>query len=548
MLPKILLFFLGIFFANAIFAYPDNPYQEHLDEVKNTQANYGYLLEHGDDALLARIHLIRNARESIDIQTFIWKPDETGLFLFYELWQAALRGVKVRILIDDLSIRAIHDKVAYLAQLSENIEIKQYNPVADSINIGLVKTAATIATQFGKYNHRMHNKVVVVDDQYGITGGRNYQNDYFDRGANRTFLDRDILVIGSVAGDMSKSFQEYWTNDLAVFSKDMKDVRKTIETDSIEIPDIAHGYQAPAMFSELSKCAATAACVNERISSKGTKLDQIEFVADHPGKHEDGDDLAETTESLLELLSNTHDKIVFQTPYLVVHKKKVFNDLRKENPEMEIIVSTNSLGAADHFYAYAFSYKNKKHYVKKFEWQIHEMKPEPLDFSQMIYPVPQIERTKNHYACIHAKTYLFDNEVVWLGSFNLDPRSARLNTEAGVIIRDPEFYELVESNIELKITARNAWSTGPRKTIPVIGFFNSIIEDTFALIPFANLWPFTYSTSYELREGGVEMPISAEDFHKNYKSVGQFPGTKVTPKAVKTRLTKAFLGPAQPII
>ncbi|MDG1231348.1 MAG: phospholipase D-like domain-containing protein, partial [Pseudomonadales bacterium] len=151
MLPKILLFFLGIFFANAIFAYPDNPYQEHLDEVKNTQANYGYLLEHGDDALLARIHLIRNARESIDIQTFIWKPDETGLFLFYELWQAALRGVKVRILIDDLSIRAIHDKVAYLAQLSENIEIKQYNPVADSINIGLVKTAATIATQFGKY-------------------------------------------------------------------------------------------------------------------------------------------------------------------------------------------------------------------------------------------------------------------------------------------------------------------------------------------------------------------------------------------------------------
>ena len=176
------------------------------------------------------------------------------------------------------------------------------------------------------------------------------------------------------------------------------------------------------------------------------------------------------------------------------------------------------------------------------------MKPEPLDFSQMIYPVPQVERTKNHYACIHAKTYLFDNEVVWLGSFNLDPRSARLNTEAGVIIRDPEFYELVESNIELKITARNAWSTGPRKTIPVIGFFNSIIEDTFALIPFANLWPFTYSTSYELREGGVEMPISAEDFHKNYKSVGQFPGTKVTPKAIKTRLTKAFLGPAQPII
>lgn len=548
MLPKTLCFSVGLFFANVIFAFSDNPYKEHLVDVKKNQANYGYLLEQGDDALLARIHLIRNARESIDIQTFIWKPDETGMFVFYELWQAALRGVKVRILIDDLSIRAIHDRVASLAKLSENIEIKQYNPVADDIKIGLVKTATTIATQFGKYNHRMHNKIVVVDGQYGITGGRNYQNDYFDRSANRTFLDRDILVIGSVAGDMSKSFEEYWTNKLSVFSKDMKDVRKAIEAGSIEIPDLAHDYQAPDMFSDLSKCASQAACVNERISSKGTRLDQIEFVADHPGKHEDGDDLAETTESLLELISNTHHKIIFQTPYLVVHKKKIFNELRKENPEMDIIVSTNSLGAADHFYAYAFSYKNKKHYLKKFEWQIYEMKPDPLDFGQMIHPIPQIERAKDHYACIHAKTYLFDNEVVWLGSFNLDPRSARLNTEAGVIIRDPEFYALVASNIELKLTARNAWPTGPKKKIPVIAFFNSVIEDIFALIPFANLWPFSYSTSYELRDGGVEMPISAEDFHKNYKNVGQFPGTKMTPKAIKTRLTKAFLGPAQPII
>jgi hypothetical protein len=74
------------------------------------------------------------------------------------------------------------------------------------------------------------------------------------------------------------------------------------------------------------------------------------------------------------------------------------------------------------------------------------------------------------------------------------------------------------------------------------------VEDIFALMPFANIWPFTYSTGYELRDGGVEMPISAEDFHKNYKGVGQFPGTRMTHKAIKTRLTKAFFGPAQPII
>jgi hypothetical protein len=74
------------------------------------------------------------------------------------------------------------------------------------------------------------------------------------------------------------------------------------------------------------------------------------------------------------------------------------------------------------------------------------------------------------------------------------------------------------------------------------------VEDILALMPFANIWPFTYSTSYELRDGGLEMPISAEDFHKNYKPAGQFPGTRMTPKAIKTRLTKAFLDPVQPLI
>ena len=107
------------------------------------------------------------------------------------------------------------------------------------------KTISTITTQFGMYNHRMHNKIVVVDGQYGITGGRNYQNDYFDRGVNRTFLDRGILVLGPVAGEMSNSFEEYWTNDLAVFSNEMKDVRKTIETDTVQTPDFAKGYEIP---------------------------------------------------------------------------------------------------------------------------------------------------------------------------------------------------------------------------------------------------------------------------------------------------------------
>ena len=120
-----------------------------------------------------------------------------------------------------------------------------------------------------------------------------------------------------------------------------------------------------------------------------------------------------------------------------------------------------------------------------------------------------------------------------------------MNTEAGVIIKDPEFYELVKNKIELKLAARNSWSIGPRRKIPILAFFNGIAENIFALIPFANIWPFTYSTSYELRDGGTEMSIYDEGFHENYKPVGQFPGTGIKGKRLKARLTKAFFGSAQ---
>lgn len=521
-------------------------FQNHFDEAQAENLNYAYLLELGDDALLARVNLIRGARESIEIQTFIWAADETGGFMFVELFNAAERGVKVRLLIDDFSLRGNAAIVPYLAVLHENIEIKHYNPLADSIDINVLQTIGQFAVNFGKANHRMHNKVVVVDGRYGITGGRNYENDYFDRGSDRTFKDRDILVVGPIVNDMLASFEEYWADDQSVHSRDLKDVRKAIEQGDFVTP--MGDYELPAMFKALDVCASDAACVTERIVSRGIKIDEMVFVADHPGKHEDGDDLAETTESMVTLMQRAKKRIVMQTPYLVVGSGSFFKDLIRDNEDLEFIVSTNSLGAADHFYAYAFSYKNKKKYLRKYKWQIHELKPDPMDFPDMVRQIDGVTRTDKHYACIHAKTYLFDDDVVWLGSFNLDPRSVRLNTEAGIILRDPEFFAQVYEKIDRAIDDRNAWTIGPRRKVPILTFFNSIFENIFSLIPIANVWPFTYSMSYELREGGEAVPFFDDRFHDNYRAVGQFPGTGLSGKAIKTRITKAFFGPVEPII
>lgn len=521
-------------------------FEEHRTYAFANDTNYAYLLELGDDALLARINLIREARETIEIQTFIWAADETGSFLFWELYKAAERGVRVRLLIDDLSLRGNARIVPILAILHDNIEIRHYNPLHEDIDIGALKTIGRFTFQFGKANHRMHNKVVIVDGHYGITGGRNYQNDYYDRGTNRTFKDRDILVIGPVVTDMRVSFEEYWENERSVRSKDMRDVRAAIEAGQIERFD--GDYTLPEIFHELDRCVEDDACMTRRIVSRGEVIDEMIFVADHPSKHEDGDDYAETTESMIKLMQGAEHRIVMQTPYLVAGDTKFFKGLMKQNEDLEFVVSTNSLAAADHFYAYAFSYKNKKKYLKKFKWQIHELKPDPPDYSIMVHDVEGVEHTDDHYTCIHAKTYLFDDDVVWLGSFNLDPRSARLNTEAGIILRDRGFFDQVNKKIMRAAAPRNAWTIGPRRRVPLLSFVNGIFENIFALIPIANVWPFTYSTSYELREGGEEVPFFNDRFHDNYRPVGQFPGMGMSTKAIKTRLTKAFFGPAQPII
>ena len=233
----------------------ENAFTEQLVKARLESSNYAYLLELGDDALLARIHLIRNAGRSIDIQTFIWAPDETGAFMFYELWKAAKRGVLVRLLIDDLSLQSISGSVAYLASLHPNIEIKQYNPLADNTDVGVLQKLGAFTLDFGNSNHRMHNKVVVIDGDFGITGGRNYENDYFDRGTARTFKDRDVLLAGDVVEAMASSFEEYWEDDRSVFSRDMKDVKKDIRLGLVQAPITAEHYNMPLIFDDLSICA-----------------------------------------------------------------------------------------------------------------------------------------------------------------------------------------------------------------------------------------------------------------------------------------------------
>ena len=527
--------------------YPASPFQEVTGRVFKNNTHYISILNVGDEALLARIHLIRAAQKAIYIQTFIWTNDETGRLVIKELVDAAERGVKVKVMVDYLTFDKNLNNIAYLATVHPNIEFKVYNPIAQKIRPSTLYLIKGYGFDFKKTNKRMHNKIVVIDDRIGITGGRNIENDYYDRGADRNFKDRDVLVMGPAVKSMTDSFMEYWNFELSVAAIDMVDIHSFIEKGIDYELNGSQDLDLNALFGDLDICASDYDCVKKAFIDEGFSVKgKVEFVADKPGKKERIGKYKTTTvvNSLLSLLAESENSIIMQTPYLIVQRKgsRIFKRIRRNNPGIEILVSSNSLAAADHVHAYAFSFKNKKKYVKSFRWQIFEFKPAPEDEDKMIRPIAAVTRSEKYYACIHAKSYIFDDKIAWIGSFNLDPRSSNLNTEVGLVIHDESVAKALKSNILRDMSPQNSWTIGKKKGIPVLSNVSGTIDDVMEAVPIVHVWPFRYTSSFELKEGKREVPFYHEDFYDHYNSVGSFPQMEMSIAEIEARLLKSFFG------
>src|SRR5690606_5376618 len=170
------------------------------------------ILDGGGDALLARINLMRSATRRIDLQTYIFDKDDSARLVIDELLAAARRGVKVRVLIDQLSAIADVEILAALAGAHENLQLRIYNPTFGLAKPNYLHYAASVVCCFRRFNQRMHNKLLVIDDAVGIAGGRNYQDDYYDWDGEYNFRDRDVLVAGPVVREMERNFAAYWND------------------------------------------------------------------------------------------------------------------------------------------------------------------------------------------------------------------------------------------------------------------------------------------------------------------------------------------------
>ncbi len=425
-----------------------------------------YVLEKGEEALIARAWLADHAQTSIEVQYFIWSTDNIGILASEALLRAADRGVKVRVIVDDLLVDAPDKSLLALAK-HPNIDIRIYNP-QHSVGTPFHKRLMNLAINFRGFNQRMHDKTFIVDGKLGITGGRNMAAEYFDYNQTYNFRDRDALLIGPVAKLMETSFNQFWASPLSAPVEELYDglglMQKHVSVNDEEVREVyarLHDYaNSPENFTPENRTAIQdTPKVFQRLIEQ-THWSDITFISDTPGKNKQRFLLGgggKTTEKLAALVNNAQHSIVIQSPYLVMSDQAIslFNQALKRGVNVKI--NTNSLASTDNIQAFS-GYRNQRDKLIKMGIKIYEFKPAPAIAKSLLRTNINNPSSPPIFA-IHAKTMVVDNKTVYIGTFNFDPRSQNLNTEVGVIAQDTVLANAVEQSILTDMLPDNSWNT-----------------------------------------------------------------------------------------
>ena len=368
------------------------------ESTEQVPRHYATILDEGELSLVARLNLLRSATRSIDLQTYIFDTDDSARLVIDELLAAARRGVKVRVLIDQLSAISDVQMLGALSGAHANFELRVYNPAFGKAKLNYFDYVGSVLCCFRRFNQRMHNKLLVIDDVIGVVGGRNYQDDYYDWDREYNFRDRDVMVAGPEAREMAANFQAFWEARRSVPAERLNDVGKTLLREGVPaMPEATFRY--PERIERVDAEASDADFISREFVDTALPVKSVSYVADLPRKHRnersdeplDGQHLTEPT--LDALINSAQSEVLLQTPYLVLSKpaQKLFKGLRKRESPPRVVVSTNSLAATDNPVVYALSYKYKRRNLRELGFNIYEYKPFPLDAPvdyQKLVPAP----------------------------------------------------------------------------------------------------------------------------------------------------------------
>lgn len=395
----------------------------------------------GANAFASRSILTSMATRNIDAQYYIWHDDQAGQLMLKDLWDAAERGVIVRLLLDDFNNSAKFDQHLLRFASHPNIAVRIINPL-------MYRKFQTLnfVTGLPRINRRMHNKSMTFDKQITIIGGRNIGDEYLSNDKNSQFADLDVLLIGKVVADIDNSFASYWSAPISFDLQTLATLDKGETTDFLEGLDKLRADEKNNSKSSLDvyktaieDSSIDSDLINKRVPFRWTDM---QFLSDDVGK------LTKTVPAdtnlvhqLRTLLGSPTKRLTIISSYFVPTKDGVNTLVELAEAGIDIKILTNSFDATD-VTAVHSGYSQWRPSLLRAGVKIYELKSTASEEKRenKLWKARSQSSTS-----LHAKTFAVDDYQVFIGSYNVDPRSANINTEMGVIINDEELAKQLHS-------------------------------------------------------------------------------------------------------
>lgn len=421
--------------------YPKSPSTAISDVEQTSLARYSeawraerpdqdafYPLSRGLDAFGSRLSLIDHAEVSIDAQYFLMKPDDAGLVLATKLVEAAERGVRVRLLLDDV-FTTVKDGALALLDEYENIEVRIFNPVSRRGLYGL-----NYVGNFKLSNRRMHNKSFIVDNQFAIVGGRNIAVEYFQLEASGEFVDFDMLSAGPIVQEVSGAFDRYWNHELAVpleallATKDDGKRDERVATAQRRMAAAGDSIYAEAINTELMRRFYEGAVKPYYAESRLVVDDPQKLLAKIADEHKIA------AGAIGAALAAAQSEVILFTPYLIPRQTGL--DLLREIRQrgVRVVVVTNSLATNNHTAVHS-AYASYRKPLLEMGVELWEARADAAKV------VAEDGSTMLDRLTLHAKGMVIDRRTVITGSLNFDPRSIDINSELALFLESPELGE-----------------------------------------------------------------------------------------------------------
>ena len=419
-------------------------------EAKHPGQSAFRLVVEGTEAFVSRVQSARMAQRTLDVQSYIWHMDLTGRYFVQELLLAADRGVRVRVLVDDMDAR---NENATFAALSAHpdIEVRTFNPFAS--RHGALRFIAEATTSFERINRRMHNKSWIADNRIAVVGGRNIGDEYFGASDDVNFVDLDFAMIGPVVREASASFDRYW-NSPATYPIETLDPAAVTAAALDRLRDELRAHTAQAEQSRYAQALREDDAIKRMVAGEWPLQwsDNYRFVSDDPLKVTMKQRDAQTTHvgaTLVPLVSAAQTRLSIISPYFVPGEEVTtrFGTMVKDGRQIRIL--TNSLAANDVAAVHGGYSRHRKDLLEG-GVQIWELKP-----------LPGMEDNASLFgssgASLHTKAFAVDGRGLFVGSYNLDPRSTWLNCEQGVFAESEPLALQLEGIFDRQTAGEHAW-------------------------------------------------------------------------------------------